>query len=173
MRVSPQRESRQSDPDDPISMSSAGLRISLVVLNRFAWILFLLSALVAASLHMALLIGGGGEAFDLTRYPLLALFVIICVVFVRSEPRPMELHRLNSNAAKRVFWGGLLAIWLVYTVLVVLDNLGYPISKSLFGDRLSRLWFTSGEVWVFASAAGLLRIRRGDLPRQNKATRIS
>jgi hypothetical protein len=140
------------------------------MLNRFGWIFYLLLAIFAATMHIALLAGDGRSAYDLTRYPLLAIFVTVCVVFVRFEPRSAELQQLHATAAKRVFWGSLLVIWLAYTALIILANLGYALGASLFGDRLSRLWYTSAEMWVFAFASALLRIRSAHDSKADVAT---
>jgi hypothetical protein len=128
-----------------------------VTLNRFAWLLYLLCTAVAAVTHLLLMVGAGDRIFGALRYPLLAMFLIVCATFVFA--RPTELTRLHATTTKRVLLGGLLVIWLAYSALVALDYVGFGLGESLFGSRLFRLWYTSAYVWAFALESALLSIR--------------
>lgn len=147
----------RGEPDvaDSASLPWTGLRPV-----RFAWMLARLKSYLALSAcltvtlcQLLVLFEIENVALSITFRVLFWIFVATCATMFFPKARP-DFQIVYQGLWRKLMLNGVAALWIVYTVILILDNLHTSFIGQNLGfssERVKRLWSSSAYMWAFAA----------------------
>lgn len=123
------------------------------MLARLKSYLALSASLTTALCQLLVLFGIENVALTITFQVLFWIFVATCATMFFPKARP-DFSIVYQRLWRKLMLNGLAAVWIVYTAILVFDNLHTSFIGQNLGfspERVKRLWSSSAYMWAFAA----------------------